>query len=229
MSVGAVSVVLAAMLLVVVSMVRKRQDGRYRRRIHSPDSRFLHQRNRWAGIRQGQELARAIIEDRPDPLAHLAAGVILKPGEHAWAQARTRLAVRSGPADWTVSTPVSWPDHGEMEWLITNRRLVGRLPANSEMLSLWWTGVAGADIDLRHDRIVLNGINGWTSMLAGPAVAPIAVAFVAMCHGNEALLVHPALRCIRCSAPQQAPPHSERSATEIGATIVRLRARRTLP
>lgn len=63
-----------------------------------------------------------------------------------------------------------------------NRRFVARLPAGDEIVSIWWCGLARLDIYLKHRRIVLNGTNGWTGMLSGPAVALMAAAAVAICH-----------------------------------------------
>ena len=135
---------------------------------------------------------------------------------------RARLAVRGSQATWTAYTQVSWlrrcarhvthevsaegwQDSGRIDWLVTSQRIVGRLPASSEMYSIWWSGLAGVDIDLARDRIVLNGVNGWTGMLTGPAVAPIAIAAVAMCHGLEALLVHPPSASCGGEIPRSCP------------------------
>jgi hypothetical protein len=30
-----------------------------------------------------------------------------------------------------------------------------------ELFSVWWSGLAGAGIDLKRDRIVLNGMSAW--------------------------------------------------------------------
>jgi hypothetical protein len=182
-------------------------------------------------------VARAIIEDRPDPVAQLAAGVILQPGEDAWARVRARLAVRTSQAAWTANTRVSWlgrrarsvtcetstyhwQDHGEIDWLITSERVVGRLPASSEMISLWWSGLAGVDIDLKRDRIVVNGVKGWTGKLTGPAVAPIAVTAVAKCHGLEAVWLAPALAALRLDIPDHSGlRRAPRSVNTVGEII----------
>jgi hypothetical protein len=93
------------------------------------------------------------------------------------------------------------------------------------MISIWWSGLAGVDIDLESDRIVFNGVNGWTGVLTGSAVAPIAVATIAMCHGLEAILVHPALEFVRRSGPGQLPRSRELEAAGEGGVIVRLPTR----
>lgn len=236
-------IVLVALLFLVTSRVRNRQAGLYRRRVHMLAPMFLHRRKRRAGITQARELARAIVEDRPDPTAHLAAGVVLQPGEDAWLRARARLASRTSQPAWTARTQASWLDrrarsvtresptewwldNGEIHWLITSERVVGRLPASSEMISLWWSGLAGVDVDLKRDCIVLNGVNGWTGMLTGPAVAPIGVAAVAMCHGLEALPEHPALEMLRKQGSQQPSPAQGPRVVDSGGTILQLRTRR---
>ena len=169
--------------------------------------------------------------------------MVLQPGEDAWTTVRARLAVRSGHAAWTTYTQLSWPgrraknvtretatdqwqDHGEIEWLITSQRVVGKLPASSEMISVWWSGLAGVDIDLKRDRIVFNGVNGWTGKLTGPAVAPIAVAAVAMCHGLEALPKHPALEMLGNQGLPQPSLAKGPGAADSGGTILQLPTRR---
>jgi hypothetical protein len=147
--------------------------------------------------------------------------------------------VRSNQAAWAAYTRLSWPgwraknvtrdtamggwqDCGEIEWLITSERVVGRLLASSEMISVWWSGLAGVDIDLESDRIVFNGVNGWTGTLTGPSVAPIAVAAIGMCHGVDALLVHPALTGFRLTDYWLPRPSSLPTSVGAGATILRM-------
>jgi hypothetical protein len=94
------------------------------------------------------------------------------------------------------------------------------------MFSVWWSGLAGVDIDLKRDRILLNGENGWTGKLTGPTVAPLAVAAIAMCHGLDALLVHPALAALGQEDPSQPTPPQESEVVGSGAMIVQLPTRR---
>jgi hypothetical protein len=239
-----VIIVLAALVSLVTPRLRSRQAGRCQSHIRPRALRFLNRRDRQAGVLQARELARAITEDRPDPIAHLAAGVVLQPGEEPWLQIPARLAVRTSQAAWRAHTQRSWlgrrarnvtretiterwQDHGDIDWLITSQRIVGRLPASTEMISVWWVGVAGVDIDLKSERIVLNGVNGWTGVLSGSTVTPIAVASVAMCHGVESLLVHPALHGFWQRDPKQPPRAQDPEAIGSGGSIVSLPARRT--
>jgi hypothetical protein len=127
------------------------------------------------------------------------------------------------------TSTLRWRDHGQIDWLITSERIVGRLPASREMISVWWSGLAGIDIDLKRDCIVLNGMNGWTGMLTGPAVAQIAVAAIAMCYGLEALLVHPAVEFIRRSGRSLPPGFRDQNAVGTGGLIVRFPTRMSSP
>lgn len=90
-----------------------------------------------------------------------------------------------------------WQDHGDNDWLITSLRIVGRARPDGELLSIWWSGIAGLQVDLDADTVRLDGNNGWRGQVIGPGVAPIAVAGVAACHGPGALASHPALACLR--------------------------------
>jgi hypothetical protein len=173
--------------------------------------------------RDAAEEARAIVAMLSaggyDPVDHLDVGVVLKQGEAPWAQARARLAtwetravqvaasrVRWGGrrVDSTAQEVVAsgWQDHGDIDWLITSLRLVGRTRPDGELISIWWSGLAGAQVDLAGDAVHLDGTNGWRVAMTGPAVAPIAVAAVAACHGPEALLIHPGLGRLRRPATQ---------------------------
>jgi hypothetical protein len=154
-----------------------------------------------------------------DPVAHLGAGVVLQPGEMPWAQARSRLATwdthvarlsRSRVGWWgrrvdsaaREVTTSGWQDHGEIDWLITSLRLVGRTQPDSELTLIWWSGIAGLLVDLDAETVHLDGNNGWRGHITGPGVATIGVAAVAACHGPAALLVHPGLVRLRGSGAQ---------------------------
>jgi len=149
-----------------------------------------------------------------DPVAHLVAGVVLQPGEVPLTHARACLATwdtqaaqvtRSRVQGWgrrfesaTRQVAVSgWQDHGDVAFLITSLRLVGRNHPDGELLSIWWSGLAGIQVDLHVDTLHLDGVNGWRGQITGPGVATIGVAAVAACYGPGALLSHPALAGLR--------------------------------
>jgi len=109
-----------------------------------------------------------------DPVAHLDVGVALQVAETPWAQARARLATWETQAVQVTRrrvrwggrrvdsaarevTAAGWQDHGEIDWLITSLRLVGRAQADGELISIWWSGLAGAQVDPAGDAVDLDG------------------------------------------------------------------------
>ena len=243
MIVGIEIIVLVAVLCAIDRALAGCRARWHRRRSLPRGHRWLRRKHRRAAALQARALTQAIVGDRPDPTAHLAAGVILQPGEDSWLRVRTRLAIRSSQASWEAYGRASWTgrrtrnvvhehpaqrwhDRVEIDWLITSLRIVGRLPGNSELLSVWWSGLTGFDINLKRNRIVLNAVNGWTGVLTGPSVVSIAIVAVAACNGLEALAVHPALKRIwRQGPPQPALPHLPEGIGP-GATIIPIQARR---
>jgi hypothetical protein len=208
-------------LAVTLTFAHRRRARLWRGRATAGSkSRHLrHRQHRHAAALKARSLAGAIIDGRDSPTAHLAAGVVLQLGEIAWIQAPARLVVRS--------SFTGWEDHGRINWLITSQRIVGRYRAGGQLISVWWSGLAGVHIDLDHDRLTLNAVNGWTGQLSGPDVSLIAVAAVGMCHGPESLAVHPALLALRGTEGWQTmpPPEQPRALIE-SAPIVTISSRR---
>lgn len=164
-----------------------------------------------------RNLALSIVTGRPVPVSHYDIGVILEPGEVPWQRARARLSVWTTQSCYVQHTRVgcwgygarssgrevttaNWRDVGVIDWLITSKRLVGRLPGDGRMESIWWGGLVGAQADLDTETVCLDSDNGWRGRLTGPGVAPIAVAAVAACHGPRAMLEHPGLGRLRDGA-----------------------------
>ena len=199
--------------------------------------RFGDRLRRREGAEAGGALVAMLAAGGQDPVAHLGAGVVLQHGETPWAQARARLATwdthaaqvsrsrvrwRGRRIDSVVRqvTASGWQDNGEVDWLITSLRLVGRTQSSSEMISIWWSGLAGLQVDLDADTVRLDGYNAWRGYLTGPGVAPIAVAEVAACHGPTALPLHP----VRMPAAQrEKSPASEPLALGSGDPMPDLR------
>lgn len=243
MNAVAIIVVLAVVVCLVRGVVCYSRAHPHRVYTRPSGNRLLCRRRRQRAILQARDLARVAIAGHSDPTAPLAAGVSLEPGEEAWGFASARLAVRTSQAVWISHGQVSWfgrrsrnvtqgavterwEDRGNIDWLITSHRVVGRMPASKEMISVWWGGLAGIDIDLKRGRIVLNGVNGWTGILVGPSIAPIGVVAVAACYGLEAVLVHPALEQVRRNGSNEPPLRDGPAAVGSGATIIRLATRK---
>lgn len=135
-------------------------------------------------------------------------GIVLNPGERALHRCPAHYAWR-GTVMWTthhaqlLSSTIS-RDHtrtalyneGVLDWLITDQRLTTRGP-NREVVSIYWSAIQGVTVDLTADHVSLDGADDYHGELTGPAIAPIAVAAVACCHGPDALLDHPALLKLR--------------------------------
>jgi hypothetical protein len=210
-----------------IAWVRRRRRPSWEQMSGNPPLRRRPRRHRRFGDhrrrREAAETARAFVAmiaaGGHDPVAHLGAGVVLQPGESPWVHARARLAtwdthvvqVSSRRGRWwgrrvenvaREMTLRGWQDRGEGDWLITSLRLVGRTRPDGELTSIWWSDLAGIQLDLGADTVHLDGNNGWRGELIGPGVAPIAVAAVAAGHGPEALLVHPGLARLRGSGTQ---------------------------
>lgn len=176
--------------------------ARHRRRVAEDDARQL-----LAALLRGGQVV---------PVAHLAAGVVLQPGEVPWGIARARLAVHTTASAWITRTRVSWwgrraetvgqqrtfsgwSRRGRVDWLLTSHRVAGRLPGTGELISIWWSNVDGLEIDLRRSLLALQTTSGWRARIYGLVVAPIGVAAVAGCFGIGALQAHPSLGSVRDS------------------------------
>jgi hypothetical protein len=216
------------------------RSSRCRRRRPRRHRRLGDARRRRMAREQARDLVAVLASGGHDPLVHLAAGVVLEPGEVAWQRTTARLAVWRTESTWVTHSRVSWwgrrahsvgreattsgwREHGSIDWLITSARLVGRAPGSGELISIWWAGLSGVQVDLGLGVVKLEATNGWRAQVAGPGVAPIAVAAVAACHGLADLAKHPALVCLRDHARgpgmSQGP---EPSAVSPGAPVLRL-------
>jgi len=176
--------------------------------------------------KQARDLVGTLFAGGHDRLVHLAAGVVLEADEVAWQRSMARLSVWSTESSWVTQSRVSWlgrrahsasreavvsgwRDHGRIDWLITSARLVGRAPGDGELISIWWAGLSGIQVNLDAEVIRLDAANGWRAKITGPGVSPVAVAAVAACHGPAALADHPALASLgdraRVSGPGRGP------------------------
>jgi len=180
---------------------------------------------RETGRHAARELALTIVRGRSSAMQAYDLGIVLNDGETAWQRA---------PADYWYRSERSWMvQHnsyrgyhstlsevhqpcmhyaGMLDWLITNHRLGARQP-DGHVVSIWWRAVEAVIVDLMREIVVLDGTDGYHGELRGPAIAPIAVAAIAACHGPQALLYHPALEPLRdrphAGATPRRPPAIE--------------------
>lgn len=136
-------------------------------------------------------------------------GIVLEPSEIVWHRCPGTYRWR-GTDSWieqpssrrgrrTISREVNarrMYSLGTTEWLVTNHRIVTRAP-DGQVASIYWATLSGLTVDLASERVVFDGPAGYHGELYGPAIAPIAVAAVAVCHGRRALVEHPGLATIR--------------------------------
>lgn len=156
-----------------------------------------------------RELALTIVDGRSAGMQAYDLGIVLNDGETAWHRAPADYWYR-GEQSWLVQhnsyrgyrstidevhQPCMIPV-GMLDWLITNERLAARKP-DGQVVSIYWSAIEAISIDLAREIVVLDGADGYHGELAGPAIAPIAVAAIATCHGPQALLDHPALEPLR--------------------------------
>ncbi len=125
-------------------------------------------------------------------------GVVLGPGEVAWAEVSAWF--------WYGSPGCALPTQAEDQlpassWLATSARVVGRL--EDDRLHGWrWEHALGCQVDLAAPCPSLS-LDVWTAVgqeklrWSGPRVAPLAVAAVCALYGMEALLEHPGLASLR--------------------------------
>ena len=117
----------------------------------------------------------------------MVAGLVLRDGE---------VARRLVGAWVRQREPAGWSAPGWCQITVTDLRLLVRLPT-SELASLWWGSLAGLEVDLDAEHVVLDFADGFPRLLSGTAVPVIAVAGVAAVYGVEALVAHPALSSLR--------------------------------
>lgn len=140
------------------------------------------QTREWATA-TARQLAIDLYHQRPPGLRPYQFGVVLWPGETAWAQTAARCTLDQG-------APIR-------PWLITNLR-IHQLDRGHLYAWEWnWMHGLNANLETGQEAVHLQiarsrGGNQFT--IYGPGVAPLAVAAVFHLHGPQALVEHPALR-----------------------------------
>jgi hypothetical protein len=172
------------------------------------------QRVRGEACEDACRLALDLYHGRAGPVGPYGIGLALESGEilyrEIWARywtcgATTELADGYGRVR---VVPPAWRDWGWCHTVITSRRLATRLAAGGgRLVSNWWASIAGVQVDLSRDVVVLDDrASGWRGAYAGPAAAVVAVAAVGRVHGPAALVQHPALAPLRGSANRDVEP-----------------------
>jgi hypothetical protein len=174
-------------------------------------SRALRRYRRWErqarkdATEDARQLALELYEGRPGPASPYGIGVVLEPGEVVFRQVWARYATLvSTPDLYDTSGGVrpgspSWREWGWGLTLVTSDRLVARLGGDGgRLVSVWWSGVGGLQVDLAKESVVMDASNGdWRGRYGGPLAPVLAVAAVERVYGAAALLDHPGLAPLR--------------------------------
>jgi len=94
----------------------------------------------------------------------------------------------------------SWARPSWTQVAITDQRLLCCCNGG-QLLSMYWMDVAGVQIVLDRQSLLISCCNQPPVTFAGAGTAVIGVAAVSMLYGPGALLTHPALSPLRCQSP----------------------------
>jgi hypothetical protein len=143
-----------------------------------------------------RSLVLALCDGQGLPATPFRVGVVLGPGEDPWVEC---------PARFLQETPLPGPEVDRQwppirRWLVTSERIVGRL-GDGRLYGYRWDQMVGCRVDLTGgcERVGVDLFDGTPLTWSGPAVAPMAVAAVAILHGPGALVHHPGLSILRCT------------------------------
>jgi hypothetical protein len=139
-----------------------------------------------AACQEARYLAVELAAGQPaQPIEVMSLGLVIEPNETAYryvggtiSQYDKRVCL------WPIPTPVAI--------LITDRRLIARLPRGA-VSSYWWKSVVALDVNLEAGQVVLDHGDYEPRAFGGPAVPAIAVAAVAAAYGVTGMLRHPGL------------------------------------
>jgi hypothetical protein len=135
-------------------------------------------------------LAVELAAGRPaQPIDVMNLGLVIHPDETAYRYVTATISQCDNHASlWPIPTPVAV--------LITDLRLIARLP-HGAVISFWWTTVVALDVNLAAERVVLDYGDNEPRAFGGPAVPDIAVAAVAAAYGVKGMLRHLGLNYLR--------------------------------
>jgi hypothetical protein len=145
-------------------------------------------RDRTEAYHDARALAIELARGEPStPFDPMAAGVVLQPGETVYRQVPLWIRVQQ---DGT------WAGASFADVIVTDLRLLCRF-ASGRLSSLAWNAVAGLEVDLVAEHVVLDFGDGQPVGLSGAQVAQVSVAVIASIYGIRGLLGHPALAALR--------------------------------
>lgn len=164
-----------------------------------------------------RQLALDLYWGHPRPIDPYGFGVVLEPGERlyrcVWARYSTlaRTPDLLDPRGRLRHGAPYWHDWGWCQTLVTSHRLASRLASHGgQLISNWWTTIAGVQFDLERDTVTLDDrANEWRGQYAGPASPVIAVTAIERVYGTEALAEHSALLSLTNSSAFAAVPSPE--------------------
>jgi len=123
------------------------------------------------------------------PIDIMQLGLVIEPGETAFRYVAAALS------QFDSNTGL-WPYPTQVGVLITDQRLLVRLP-HGAAISLWWTSVLALDVNLQAGHVLLDFGDGEPRAISGAASTSVAVSAVALVYGVDGLLAHRSLDSLR--------------------------------
>jgi hypothetical protein len=143
-----------------------------------------------AACDDARHLAVELAAGRPvQPIEVMRLGLVIEPDETAYRYVAATISqydMRAG----------LWPIPTQVTALITDRRLIARLP-HGAVISYWWNSVVALDVNLEIGQVVLDFGDNEPRAIGGPAVAILGVMAIRAIFGLEGLLRHLALVPLR--------------------------------
>jgi hypothetical protein len=119
----------------------------------------------------------------------MSLGLVIEPDETAYRYVPATISQYDQNVGlWPLPTPVMV--------LITDRRLIARLP-HGAAISYWWNTVVALDVDLAAGRVVLDYGDNEPRAIGGPTVAVLGVTAIRATFGLDGLIRHSALAALR--------------------------------
>jgi hypothetical protein len=137
-----------------------------------------------------RHLAVELAAGRPaQPIDVMRLGLVIDPDETAYRYVTATISQYDQSVGiWPVPTPAAI--------LITDRRLIARLP-HGAVISYRWNSVVALDVNLEVGHVVLDFCDNEPRAIGGPAVAILGVIAVGAIFGLDGLIRHSALVSLR--------------------------------